>query len=116
MIFDYPAVDDVISSQKISGEYDKLLPVGNHWTYGTIQPEGSGIALLAQDYIVCSTPARSPGLTSKAQVARKLPPFGVLEGYEGLTAIHREDTVRAQMDLYLPSAGLTEGNVYFPGF
>jgi hypothetical protein len=114
--FDYPAVDDVISSQKISGEYDKLLPVGNHWTYGTIQPEGSGIALVAQDYIVCSTPARSPGLTSKAQVARKLPPFGVLEGYEGLTAIHREDTVRAQMDLYLPSAGLTEGNVYFLDF
>lgn len=113
--FNFSNLEDNVESQYVNGSYDKQLPVGNKWTYGTIQPEGSDIKLINNDYITCYTDPEE-GLTSKAQLVRKFPPYGLLENYDGVTAFNPTDVVTIRMDLFLNGDYLTDGKIYFLDF
>jgi hypothetical protein len=113
--FDYDDLLDYIESQRLDGDYDKLVPVGEKWTYGTIQPDNSLIELINNDYIKCYTESQI-GLTSKAQLVRKFPPYGILKGYDGITAFNSTDVIIVTLDLYLKSGYLNDGKVYFLDF
>ncbi len=76
--FNYSDLKNFIESQYIEGIYDKQLPVGDKWTYATIQPDSSEIAHINNEFIRCHTLPES-GITSKAQIARKFPPFEILQ-------------------------------------
>jgi hypothetical protein len=113
--FNITNLEDNVDGQYINGNYDKLLPVGNKWSYGTIQPEGSSITLINNDYLLCYTEPED-GLTSKAQLVRKFPPYGVLENYDGITAFNSSDKLSVSMDLFLNGDHITDGKVYFLDF
>lgn len=113
--FNYSNLEDNIDGQYVNGNYDRQLPVGNKWTYATIQPKGSEIELINKDYIRSYT-IRAAGLTSKAQLVRKFPPYGILENYEGITAFNPKDKVNVTMDLYLNGDHITDSKMYFLDF
>ena len=113
--FNFASLLENVESQYVDGSYNKQLPVGNKWTYGTIQPDGSSIDLINNNYIKCYTEPQT-GLTSKAQIVRKFPPYGILENYEGVTAFNPTDVITVSLDLFLKSDYLTDGKVYFLDF
>ncbi|MDD2636553.1 MAG: hypothetical protein PHW82_13760 [Bacteroidales bacterium] len=113
--FNYLDIKNQVESQYVDGIYNKQLPVGEKWTYATIQPDASQIELIDNNYIRCYT-APENGLTSKAQVVRKFAPYGILDGYNGITAFNPTDVVTITMDMYLNGDYLTDGNVYFLDF
>lgn len=105
-----------IDSQTINDFYDRLLPVGNKWTYATIQPDGANLDISTDNYLKCYTPERTDNLTSKAQIVRKFPPYEILEGYEGITAFNATDIVTVSMKLNLNSEYLNDSKIYFLDF
>lgn len=113
--FNFSNIENQVESQYIDGIYDKQLPVGDKWTYGTIQPEGSQIELIDNNYIRCYTVPET-GLTSKAQIVRKFAPYGILDGYDGITAFNPSDIVTVTMDMYLNGDYLIDKNIYFLDF
>jgi hypothetical protein len=113
--FNYTKLSENIEGQYQDGSYDKLLPVGDKWTYGTLQPDGSQIDLIDNDYIKCYTLDKT-GITSKAQLVRKFPPYGILDNYEGVTAFNPGDLLLVTMDLFINSNYLNDKKVYFLDF
>lgn len=113
--FNFLDLENHVESQYVNGIYNKQLPVGEKWTYVTIQPEASQIELTDNNYIKCFT-APETGLTSKAQIVRKLAPYGILDGYDGITAFNPSDIVTVTMDMYLNGDYLNDAKVYFLDF
>jgi len=116
--FECDSIESCIQNTRQNGAYKTCLPAGPNWTYGTIQPTGAELKLNTFDasdnkYLSCYVPSRVDSITSKAQVARKFPPYGIMEGYEGLTAIHCGDKVTINIQLFINSANLYDGKVYF---
>jgi len=113
--FNYSDILDSVQSRYIKGTYSKQLPVGNNWTYGTIQPDASKIELINNNYIRCYTYPEA-GITSKAQIVRKFPPYGILANYNGVTAFNSGDKVTVTMKILLNGEYISDSKIYFLDF
>ena len=116
--FECNSIENCIQNTHQKGEYKKYLPAGPNWTYSTTMPNGAELKLNhlnASDnkYLSCYVPSKVNIITRKAQIVRKFPPYGIMEGYDGLTAIHCGDKVTINVQLFINSANLYDGKVYF---
>jgi hypothetical protein len=119
--FEYNSINDAIKNKKISGVYAKLFPIPSYWTYGTLQPSGAAAILATytdknETYVTCTVPPAVAGTTSKSQIARKFPPYGIDEAYNELTAFFPGDTVTVRFDMCIGKGSSSEERVYFCDF
>jgi len=114
--FDCGTLEECVSKTYVPGPYTTAFPVGEAWTYGTLQPDGATLELTEageNTFLRGSVPPATGGTTSKAQVCRKFPPAGIDAEYTGMSAFFAGDVVTITMRIRINGAYATTGNVYF---
>jgi hypothetical protein len=94
------------------------INIGNYWTYGTLKPSGATLDVIGNTenpskYLKCFVPPVAKSTTSKAQLARKFPPYGIDNSYNGITAIYSGDRVTISFKMFINNTYIPNGNVYF---
>jgi hypothetical protein len=111
--FEYSQLEDAVNKTLVSN-YPNAFPVGEYWTYTTRKPKNATLDILnykMNKYLNCSVLSAQKGITSKAQVVRKFPPYGIDDSYQGITSIYPGDTVVISFQIFMNDR--PNGNVYF---